>query len=145
MSAVLSLLGGVRGLAKIGLILAAVAAVGWLWWSRGEALEDAARYRSQAAQAREAAQANADALDALRDAHRRALEQVEAATEARRERERELQSSLEEVRHAPDEDDGPIAPVLGRALERLRERSGSADADGDGAGGAAGGAADVQP
>lgn len=57
--------------------------------------------------------------------------QAMAAADADRARaekaDRQLQANREEVIRAPETDDGPVAPVLARALERLRQQAGAGD------------------
>jgi hypothetical protein len=124
-------------------IAAALAAVGWLWWSRGEWIEDAERAEARAESAEQTARDNALALEALQQAHVEALRQIEAADEARRARDRVLARDLREVRDAPNDADGPVAPVLRSALDRLR-RAGAGDPEQGGEGPPAGTAADLR-
>lgn len=106
MFAVLTGLWANRKLIAVG-ILAVVLAGGW--WYVGELRSD-----------------RAELLEALRverlvSGHReRALS---IATERVKEQEAEnaeLQDRIEEIENAPDSEDGPVAPVLRRTLDRLR-------------------------
>lgn len=97
----------------LALTLGAAAAL-WLWISGlrselAEATAERARFHREAARQR--------ALLAERD---RAIEAF-AAAEARAAALRKASNiAREEASHAPETDDGPLAPVLSRALERLR-------------------------
>lgn len=110
---------------KVGLVVAAImACVGMA----------AALYRCQAENARAEAQRLAVELDAARlaiAARDAAIKEIEAqrATEAAalsstlksdNDRACRVQVMREETYHAKPEDDGPVAPVLRGALERLR-------------------------
>lgn len=106
-------------LPTVALIAAALLA---LWFRAQAELAETrlAKARSEAALARESAartvaayehlqKAEAAARAALEENHKRALARASS-----------LAAALEEVKNAPASEDGPVAPVLERALERLR-------------------------
>lgn len=115
---------------RVWAFLAAVALAlvvgGWLWLDRARlaAERDAAETElTQMADSRDAWRARAHQAQADRDAAQQRRRQAEAAVA-------ELQEELaadaadyrelrQRIRQAPDEDDGPVAPVLRQALEDL--------------------------
>lgn len=72
---------------------------------------------------------NVQALATMTQQHAitvRVLEDERAVAERRSV---ELNQIRREIANAPDSDDGPVAPVLSRALERLRPEAPAADQD----------------
>src|SRR3546814_17996134 len=122
----LALWGLVRSAAFLKWVAVAVAA-GGLWWyvsalqdGRDRAEATAAAAVASAARASEVAEINAEAaLQVQRLAAWRAValaRERDAATA----RALRLHSIISEIDHAPARADGPIAPVMSRALDRLR-------------------------
>lgn len=112
----------------IGILMIALAGLGWY---AKEATETAATERAGAVVAREAAKNNAEQVDVLQKAM---IERETVMADNQRkasERTKTLEKRIAEIDHAPTSDDGPVAPVLARTLDRVRT-------DGDGAGKASG-------
>lgn len=101
---------------KLAALMAVLVVGGWLWlWIGGLRVENAdlhaerARLRDDLAIHR--------ALLADQNRALRALAKAEAEAVIRR---REAELMRREVANAPEEEDGPLAPVLRSALDRLR-------------------------
>ena len=121
------------------LVMAAIAAAvllgGFLWIKGVLAERDAAEARAQtlAVQINEAERINREnvlAAERIQVATDRKLAAVTRERDAFADRTAKLNRFFDEVRNAPDSDDGPVAPVMQRALERMwggREASGPAD------------------
>lgn len=69
-----------------------------------------------------AAQRNANTIQRERELAEKAIRDMAARYEERMARGREKEDAIREIEVAPPSDDGPIAPVLGRALDRLRQQ-----------------------
>ena len=127
---------------RIAVIGVAAAAVLGVWFyvghlrDRADNAENAAAVAAtQRAAALEAANVNAERAVAIATAKDRLIAAVQADRDAALRRADELQAIQREIDRAPDEDDGPVAPVLRRAAERLRHLDtapGSGDPDRDG-------------
>lgn len=110
----------------IGILMVALAGLGWY---AKEATETAATERAGAVVARDAAKNSAEQVDVLQKAM---IEREAVMADNQRkatERTKTLEKRIAEIDHAPTSDDGPVAPVLARTLDRLRT-----DGDGDGKG-----------
>lgn len=117
-------------------------ALGTIWWLRST-IEDLearnAHLEALADAAFDAAEANRAAMARLREDHTRTLAAVDRANRDAALAREETMRIRAEIDHAPEEDDGPVAPVLQRALERLRDaRAARGDASGGAAAGGAG-------
>lgn len=113
-----------RGLIAIGL---AVAAALGLWWyvdhlqGRAEAAEARAiRLEVGLNEAVADASANAQAFEQLKVDNERTIAAVERERDSLSRRAARVRVIVKEIERAPDSDDGPVAPVLRRALDRLR-------------------------
>lgn len=101
---------------------------GWLWhdWQTGrletrlaEARGEVVQLRASRDEWREAAEQRLDELERAREerqAARDAVAQLQVLLERQDERYSELR---EQIRNAPSHEDGPVAPVLRKALEGL--------------------------
>lgn len=132
----IALLGQWRVIVWIGLGALVVVALGWASLERVERRDLTAQLAASQSQIEQAAKANASlaaSLEQLRAEQARltALQAAEASRGAARAR--QAQIIREGIRHAPAQDDGPVAPVLNGALDRLR-RTGAASAGGESAG-----------
>lgn len=114
-------------------LLAVVIGILWLRLDTVSAERDSAELREGVL--RDAHNEALQVWDAIEAERERALAALEAAEEAADSRARTINRLKLEIARAPDADDGPVAPVLGRALDGLR-------ADGRAPGGAEAGAAD---
>jgi hypothetical protein len=104
------LLGSRPGVSVVlGLLLAAVVAAGLLYW-RGES--QAARIVTLASE-RDAAIATAHHIRRQAEASAAAIDTRRRQALARADR---MERQLTEILNAPPEDDGPLAPVLGRVV-----------------------------
>ncbi len=81
---------------------------------------DKARLEASLATAVQAAQDNAAAYDRLKADAAKAVAALEAERAALERRTRRTATLRQEVDRAPQTDDGPVAPVLSRALDGLR-------------------------
>ncbi len=87
-------------------------------WQEAAAERDSLRWRLEGEVLTRAANEAAHATElADRD---RALAAAEAAAEAERDRTADLETLLEELRHAPPEDDKPLSPTAQRYFDGLR-------------------------
>ncbi|MBE1237502.1 hypothetical protein IHV25_07555 [Phaeovibrio sulfidiphilus] len=59
-------------------------------------------------------------LEAVRTDARKAVETLESVHAAEKKRTEALHAAMREIENAPEGDNGPVAPVLRRALERVR-------------------------
>ena len=121
------------------LVMAAIAAAallgGFFWIKSVIAERDAAEARAQTltVQLNEAERINREnvlASERIQVATDKKLAAVTRERDAFAGRTARLNRFFDEVRNAPDSDDGPVAPVMQRALERMwggREATGSAD------------------
>jgi len=139
MKAIAEMLGGVAfGGVPLRLILiglAAVAALG-LWLYVGHLQDENNRLRGDLAVALDAAEQNVKALAA---ANRHTVSVINALTAERdafAARVKQLTKIRSEVNHAPQSDDGPVAPVLARVLDSLRNAKAGAGGEGGKAPGA---------
>lgn len=117
------LLGGWKKWALVGLAVLAVA--GYVLLLRAQVAEarlDAAQAQHRAALWEGAAETNRKALDRLRADTERAQAEMAATHRAALARLERRTRILQEIADAPETDDGPLAPVLSRALERLRQQ-----------------------
>ncbi|HEY8343329.1 MAG TPA: hypothetical protein VIK75_10125 [Calditerricola sp.] len=103
-----------------GVVLIAVAAGGI--WVRG-LIAERDELRTRAA----ALEADLHMRDRLIILQRQAMAAADADRARAEKADRQLQANREEVIRAPETDDGPVAPVLARALERLRQQAGAGD------------------
>lgn len=125
MLALLSNAWAARRLIAIG--LAAVAVLGlWLYvshlQSRAERAEqEAARLSENLETATRVAVANAQAVEQAKQEAARTIAALERERDAMAERGERVRIIYKEIAHAPESDDGPVAPVLARTLDRLRD------------------------
>lgn len=118
--------------AAAGAAVAAALGLGyWSWSSRGETiLEQQATIGRMSAQLEQAVTVNAElraTMHGERERYRQALDALAKAETQARSRADRLTTIRRETR---DAEDGPVAPVLGRTLDGLREAGpGSADRD----------------
>jgi hypothetical protein len=124
----IALLSQGRLIGAIGLAALVALAIGWALVERAERHALSAQLAASRDQLDQATKANtglAATLEQLRVEHARqtALLAAEAGRVAARAR--QAQTIKEGIRHAPVEADGPVAPVLSDALDRLR-RTGAA-------------------
>jgi len=129
----------------IGLAGVAVLAAGFYVWSlRAEVSdlqEQASLLEARAALLREnytkalgAVAANEAAYDAERAAHKRTAAALDAASRRAVSHARRATALEEAARHAPPEDDGPVAPVLRAVLDGMRRHPDAGPASGPGGG-----------
>ena len=102
----------IRRILQLGAAAVIVAAVAIAWHSYAARGREIARLEAEVAAYQEAARA----LDVRA---RLLTDQLDAATTARR---AATETLREEIRRAPESDDAPVAPVLRRALDGLRQR-----------------------
>jgi len=125
------LTGSWKTLAVAGAVIAAVA--GYALWERaGRAEAETALVMAEARATayQEAAEANRRALVLVQENARRSEEAVAAAHAGELARLERRTRILTEIENAPETDDGPLSPVLRRAVERLREsRAGDREAN----------------
>jgi hypothetical protein len=112
-------------------VLTALGAFWWSWSSRGETiLEQQATIGRMSAQLEQAVTVNAElraTMQGERERYRQALDALAKAETQARARADRLNTIRRETR---DAEDGPVAPVLGRTLDGLREaRPGSEGGD----------------
>ena len=119
------LLGNLKWL-LIGAAAVALGVTGLVMLDRlADARADAVHWRADAATWKLANEANLQALDRFKVEAARAEEALRREAAAARERVKIVTVIKKEIADAPAADDGPVAPVLDRALDRLRERQGS--------------------
>lgn len=107
--------------------------------------EDLGKLRSSLATATAAARENAAALDAARAQAARDVAAVASDRDTLARRLASVAQMRKEIAYAPASDDGPVAPVLARALGRLRlPAAGGGPGDPGGEGEPAGSASDVR-
>ena len=131
-SKVASLVGGKNGFCLCVGVAAIVGAGIYLWKVNYTIRDQRAELRVATADTRVAVEANrqfAAELEKLRQMTRRATDAIEAERLALEERLRALSEIRKEIDNAPDADDGPVAPVLGDTLDRLRGLSGADGSD----------------
>jgi hypothetical protein len=112
---------------KLALAGAAVVALGIAAWRVSGFIEE---YHRRGAELDRMAAVNAANLEALAaiEADRQAAESALAtALEASGARRLELEALRKDINRAPSDQDGPLAPVLGDTLERLRAAPLAAD------------------
>jgi hypothetical protein len=102
----------IRRILQLGAAAILIGAVAYGWHAYAERGREITRLEAEIAAYQEAARAL--------DARARLLSEKLAATEAARARKTE--TLREEIRRAPASDDAPVAPVLRRALDGLRQR-----------------------
>lgn len=108
--------------------LMAIAIIG-LGWALKHQVAENGRLEQGLSIATESANRNAKAVVDLTNAHKIDMASVTALYERERARNARLNILIDEVMHAPDSDDAPLAPVLSGLPDRLRR-----DADGQGGG-----------
>jgi hypothetical protein len=120
------LLGGgiARKLLKTALPVVVIAGAGW--WLVGLIQENRDLEHTVAAY-----EASLEAKNKALAAERRKVAVLSAAKAEAERRAASFRELREEVADAPEADDGPVAPVLARTLERLRERATGEDRAGD--------------
>jgi len=125
-AALAALLPGLGGLKSLGLGFAAGLLAGGLLalkvtgWQEAAAERDRLRWQLEARRLAAAAEAASHAAElADRD---RALLAAEAAAAAEQARQADLETLIEELRHAPPEDDRPLSPTAQRYFDGLREQ-----------------------
>lgn len=106
----------------------AVAIVG-LGWALKHQIAENGRLEQGLSIATETANRNAKAVVDLTNSHKADMANVAALYEKERARNARLNTLIDEVMHAPDSDDAPLAPVLSGLPDRLQR-----DADGQGGG-----------
>jgi uncharacterized protein YaiL (DUF2058 family) len=122
-AALAALLPGLGGLKSLGLGFAAGLLAGGLLalkvtgWQEAAAERDRLRWQLEARRLAAAASHAAELAD--RD---RALLAAEAAAAAEQARQADLETLIEELRHAPPEDDRPLSPTAQRYFDGLREQ-----------------------
>jgi len=123
-AALAALLPGLGSLKSVGLGFAGGLVAGGLLalkvagWQEAAAERDRLRWQLDARRVAAAAEAASHAADlADRD---RALLAAEAVAAAQQARQADLESLLEELRHAPPDDDRPLSPTAQRYFDRLR-------------------------
>lgn len=121
------LLGNWRLVAIGAAVLAAGAAA---WWVQGIRADLAQTEMERAVLEASLRDSLAAMQQAERD-HKSALEALEAAEATAAQRGKVLARLKQEIDRAPDTDDGPVAPVLGAALDGLRLTPGSSAAADD--------------
>jgi hypothetical protein len=112
-------------------VLTALGAFWWSWSSRGETiLEQQATIGRMSAQLEQAVTVNAElraTMQGERERYRQALDALAKAETQARSRADRLNTIRRDIR---DAEDGPVSPVLSRALDGLREAGpGSSDRD----------------
>lgn len=128
MLALLSVLSGISGpwrLLAMGALAAALLG-GWLYiahlHARAEQAEQQiARLTQNLETATTAARTNAAAAIQLQAEATRTIEAVTRERDSFAKRSTKIRIIEKEIAHAPATDDGPVAPVLTRTLDRLRE------------------------
>ena len=116
------LLGNLKWL-LIGAGVAVLVVAGLVMLDRlADARADAVHWRAETETWKRANEANLQALDRFKVEAARAEVVLRQEAAAARERVRVVTIIKKEVADAPETDNGPVAPVLGRALDRLRER-----------------------
>lgn len=99
------------------------------------ALEEAnSILRAELFQAIDAAEQNRMEVERVKEESLRQIRSVKKERDRMIKRAKRFQSLLGEIRHAPESDDGPVAPVLGNTLDRLRNehaKDGSGDSGPD--------------
>ena len=128
MTAILGLLSNWRVLAAAAITATAVGV--WLYVSHLKAELVAETTRAQQAEtygdlAGQAADINAKAVEATKAGYERDLARLKTVYEDRIARQAQTTSILKVIDDAPDSDDGPVAPVLRRALDSLRDATGN--------------------
>lgn len=116
-----------RGLLRprVLIALAGVVVAAGIWWR----WNDMKRTITQQVSTIEELQAGIAVRDRQLEMRDLAAAELEARLSEQEETTRELQTILQEVTSAGADQDGPVAPVLSRALERLRDhqQGGSGD------------------
>lgn len=108
--------------ARIAILAAIILTIGGLFaWAKIERAA-AQRYRAESAQWQAASEDNAAAIAALRADAERTQAALKAELAARQERIGKLEKIREKIIQVAPGDDGPVAPVLRDALDRLRQR-----------------------
>lgn len=107
---------------------AALAIGGAVWWVMG-LRSDLAAARAEAENLRSTLQSERAARMAIVQERDRVIATMEATASAAAERAERVTQLREEIASAPDSDDGPVAPVLERALDGLRLTPGTAAGD----------------
>ena len=116
------LLGNLKWL-LVGAAVAALIAAGLVMLDRlADARADAVHWRAETTTWQRANEATLQALDRFKAEAARAEEALRQEAAAARARVKIVTIIKKEIADAPDSDNGPVAPVLGRALNRLRER-----------------------
>lgn len=119
--------------AAIAAAVAAILAAGWWLSHRVDTLEaENDTLRSNVVTATAAAQANAAAVDAVKAQAATDMAAVVADRDALARRLAAVAQMKREIANAPASDDGPLAPVLARTLDRLRLTSAGAGPGGSG-------------
>lgn len=105
---------------KIGLAAVALAVIAWLVddyaWQRAEG----ARLERELAEVVAANRSLVQALDDAAAEHAAAVAALQAASAAEREVRAQVETLLEELRHAPPEDDRDLSPTAQRFFDGLR-------------------------
>jgi hypothetical protein len=105
---------------KIGLAVVSLAVIAWLVddyaWQRTER----ARLERAVAEAVAANQSLVQALDDAAAEHAAAVAALQAAGAAEREARAQVEALLEQLRHAPPEDDRDLSPTAQQFFDRLR-------------------------
>ena len=105
---------------KFGLAVVALAVITWLVddyaWQRAER----ARLEREVAEAVAANQSLVHALDDAAAEHAAAVAALQAASAAEREARAHVETLLEELRHAPPEDDRDLSPTAQQFFDGLR-------------------------
>ena len=113
-----------RLIAATGLAALVALASGWALTERGQRKALSAQLQIQTDQLDQATAANAGlvkAIEALRVEHERQIAAIAADQKSSLQRAQRAQAIKEGIRHAPKQDDGPVAPVLSAVVERLRK------------------------
>lgn len=117
-----ALLGGWRKWAlAAGAALVVAGYIGWLKWDIAAKEAALARVTAERDEAVRVAAANAQALEQLSQQAVDAIAALEAERAAFARRASRVQVIVREIERAPSTEDGPVAPVLERAIGRLYE------------------------
>lgn len=112
-------------LKHIKLIGAAVSVIALLgvWWYVNSITKERDRLRVELTQERLVNESNQRTIKRLIDTYERQMDALEQDREAAIARAAEARNLTMEIESAPETDDAPVAPVLARLLDRLREAS----------------------
>lgn len=120
-------------MAILGAVAVVVIALGLsVWWNFHQAAE-VGRLEQGLSLATDTANRNAKTVIDLTNSHKTDMANLAALYDKERARNKRLNALIDEVMHAPDSDNGPLAPVLsGLPLRLLGDEDGEGGRDGQG-------------